>query len=248
MKIATLNLRHNQDRWDERFPLVVDSLHDEQADVIGLQEVWLEIHQAHMIADALNQHTPQQPYDVYLQPKWGDQPVEGIAILSRLPALAHERLELPEGQRIAQRIVVNVDGKSVNIANTHLHHRPQEDESIRLPQMQALLTWMFERAPDRWLLTGDMNAQPESTTIAAALDRLQSAYYDVHQQQPVTFPTPLVADQLPDWAWTIDYIFYTARSMRVSGCHVMADQAAPDDPKLYPSDHFGLAAQVEVMA
>ncbi|MBZ0302048.1 MAG: endonuclease/exonuclease/phosphatase family protein [Anaerolineae bacterium] len=248
MKIATLNLRHNQDRWEDRFPLVVDTLSREQADVVGLQEVYLPIQQAQRIAEAVNAREPARQYTVYVEPKWGPQPVEGVALLSRLPILDQERLELPEGERVAQRITVEVDGQRVHIANTHLHHRPIEDESIRLAQMQALLDWMFSRADSGWVLTGDMNALPESTTIAAAEARLNSAYFTLHRQHPITFPTPLVADRWEGPDLCIDYIFCDAARLQVQEARMIADQGHADDPNLYPSDHFGLAAEVTIIA
>jgi endonuclease/exonuclease/phosphatase family metal-dependent hydrolase len=242
MKIVTLNLRHNADRWEERFPLVVDCLHQEQADVIALQEVYLPIQQAHLIADALNSRTPHLPYAVYVEPKWGDDPWEGVGLLTRLPVLEHARLELPEGQRVAQRLLVVENDTRFHIANTHLHHRPIEDESIRLPQMQALITWMQSQSAAGWLLTGDMNAEPDSTTIHTAQEYLQSTYTTVHGTQPITFPTPLVAANFPDLAITIDYIFYDPRVFTVENAWVTANQPHPADPTLYPSDHFGLGA------
>lgn len=246
MRIITLNLRHNQDRWDERLPLVVDCLHREQADVIGLQEVYLPIQQAHIVADALNAQTPSQPYSVWVEPKWGSEAdVEGIALLSRLPVLEHERLELPEGQRVAQRIVIEVAGMPVNIANTHLHHRPVEDESIRLPQMRALLDWMFSRASQRWLLTGDMNALPDSPTILAASERLQSAYFSLHGEHPITFPAPLAYSSRADFRACIDHIFFDS-ALRVTGGRIIGDETPPHDPTLSASDHLGLSADFEL--
>lgn len=242
MKFVTLNLRHNADRWEDRFPLVVDCLHQEQADVIALQEVYLPIQQAHLIADALNQHTPQAPYAVYVEPKWGAEVWEGIALLTRLPVLETERLELPEGQRVAQRLLVTHNEAHFHIANTHLHHRPIEDESIRHPQMQALITWMQARSATGWLLAGDMNAEPTSSTIHTAQQYLQSAYTTIHSTQPMTFPTPLVAADFPNIALTIDYIFYDALVFQVENAWVTANQPHPTDPTLYPSDHFGLGA------
>ena len=239
MKIATLNLRHNNDRWTERFPLVVEALADAQADVVGLQEVWLPIKQAHVIAEALLDRG--MSYDAYVEPKWGPNPLEGIAFLSKLPILDTARLELPEGNRVAQRIAVEVNGKRLNIANTHLHHRP-DDESIRLPQMQALLAWMYAHDGDRWVLTGDMNARPESETIMAAQQRLHSAYDAVHGHAPITFPTPLVTDDY--LSVCIDYIFFDSATIRVTDAKLIADNVHPDDDTLYPSDHYGLAADI----
>jgi endonuclease/exonuclease/phosphatase family metal-dependent hydrolase len=235
MKIATLNLRHNNDRWPERLPLVVEALRQTNADVIGLQEVWLPIQQADLIATALNQHTPDRPYSVHVESKWGDDPVEGAAILSRLPVLDSARLDLPHEPRVAQRITVEINGQPVHIANTHLHHRPR-DESIRLPQMQTVLDWMFAHSSERWLLTGDMNAQPDTSTINAALQRLKSAYFEIHHEQPLTFPTPLVTlENYPPVC--IDYIFYDANRFNAKSAAVFANQPHPDDETLYPSDH-----------
>lgn len=245
MKIITLNLRHNADRWDERFPLVVSALQAEQADMIGLQEVYIPIGQAHRIADALNRYRPDTPYAVYIEPKAGDSPEanEGIGLLTRLPVLEHARLELPGGQRVAQRATVVYAGRTLHIANTHLHHRPVEDESIRLPQMQALLDWMFDYSENGWLLTGDMNALPGSTTITTAAARLPSAYHSIHDSHPHTFPTPLVAANFPDIALTLDYIFYDPQTFQPAAARVVADRAHPNDPTLTPSDHFGVMAE-----
>lgn len=244
MKLLTLNLRHNEDRWEERFPLVVDIVAAEAPDVIAFQEVWLAFRQAHLIADALCQRAPQLAYEVYVEPKWGDNPVEGIGMLSRWPILERERLELPEGGRVAQRIRLEAGGHVFNVANVHLHHRPMEDESIRLPQMQRLLAWMREQ-PEGWLLAGDMNAMPGCATIAAAKTSLSSAYEVIHGREPdATFPTPLVSqDYAPGLAIVIDYIFFDTRHFKALDARRIADQPHPDDPTLYPSDHYGLAAE-----
>src|SRR5260370_8500782 len=54
MKLLTLNLRHDEDRWPERSELVLEELVREHPDVIAFQEVALHIDQAHFIADKLN--------------------------------------------------------------------------------------------------------------------------------------------------------------------------------------------------
>lgn len=57
MKLITYNLRHHANRWEERFPLVLALLLDEDADLIAFQEVFLllgEQNQAALIAEALN--------------------------------------------------------------------------------------------------------------------------------------------------------------------------------------------------
>lgn len=244
MKIVTLNLRHNNDRWAERFPLVVDSLHAQQADVIGLQEVSIPTRQAHIIAEALNQRTPGQPYSVLVEPKWGaGRDHEGVGILTRLPVQEHARWDLPMGERVAQRITVEAAGRTIQIANTHLHHLPA-DESIRQPQVDALLDWMFAYSESGWLLMGDFNALPQSSTIQTVMQRLRSTYKTLHNSHPLTFPTPLSSDYKAEPARTLDYIFYDASVFQPTHAAIIADQPRPDDPSLYPSDHFGLVADV----
>jgi endonuclease/exonuclease/phosphatase family metal-dependent hydrolase len=248
LKVVTLNLRHNQDRWAERLPLVIDTLWGEQADVIALQEVWLGFQQAHLIAEQLNRQSPSSPYAVFVEPKWGENPVEGIGLLSRLPVIEHKRMELPEGERVAQSIRVAVDGKTIDIANTHLHHRPEKDESIRLPQMEVLLRWMFEQSDHHWILTGDMNAVPTSSTIQLAKKRLTSAYEAVYgHEPPATFPTPLVKDSYAGLSVVIDYIFFDPSALRIKNARVIANQSHPNDAQLYPSDHYGLTAEIEII-
>lgn len=245
MKIVTLNLRHDRDRWEERFPLLVDVLDSEQPDVMAFQEVALYIDQAHMIAEELNRRSSACPYTVYLAPGKGDNPLLGIALLSRLLIQEHDYIDLPGQWRVAQRIVAVLDGKVVNIANTHLHHLPIYDEAIRLPQMRVVLEWMYAHDEHHWLLCGDMNAQPGSATILAVTERLHSIFPTLHGTQPVTFPTPLVsANYPPGLAVTPDHIFYDAATMTALSAEIIANQSHPDDSTLYPSDHFGLAAEV----
>ncbi|MFN8527993.1 MAG: endonuclease/exonuclease/phosphatase family protein [Anaerolineae bacterium] len=246
MKIVTLNLRHDADRWSERYPLVVKALARQNADVIAFQEVAIPIRQAHMIAAELN---GEQPYAVHVQPKWGNQGHEGIAVLTRLAATVVEGLNLPHGSRVAQRVRVIIDGQAVNIINTHLHHEPENDESIRAPQARAILQWInrcAEQADNqRWVLLGDFNAQPHSETIQHIAESFQSAYAMCHSMEPLTFPTPLVADETyPPMA--IDYIFFNPSGFEVLNAHMIGTKAADHDPTLYPSDHFGLAAELRL--
>ena len=76
---------------------------------------------------------------------------------------------------------------------------------------------------------------------------MDSAYFSVHGEHPITFPTPLVADQRPGVAICIDYIYFDPATLRVTDAHVIANQSSSDDSTLYPSDHFGLAAKVELV-
>jgi len=245
IKVVTLNLRYTANRWQERFPMIVDSLHAEQPDIIGLQEVALKVQQAHLIQGALNYLTPDQPYKLRVAGDSFDPPILANAILSRYPIVDHERLCLPNNFRIAQRIVVHVEDAVLTIANTHLHHKPYRDESIRLPQMRALVDWLNLQSDGGKILLGDFNARPESETIAYARQSFKSAYEVIHGSEPdKTFPSPLVNQDFKPR--TIDYIFYSLNSFSVMSAKLIANEAHPDDTTLYPSDHFGVSAKFKI--
>lgn len=240
-KLLTLNLRHNADRWLERRPLVAAALAAHDADVIAFQEVWLPIQQADLLAADLAALTKSPTYAIRVQPKSGAEfDREGIALLSRLPVLESSSLELPVGNRVAQRVRVLKDGHAFDVVNTHLHHEPVFDESIREPQMRALLDWL-NVSPDRnWLVCGDFNAQPQSSTVQRIAARFRSAYATLHGADPLTFPTPLVDYDYPPVA--LDYIFFDPARLTPTAAEVVAAQPAAHDARLYPSDHFGLTA------
>ena len=248
MKLMTLNLRHDANRWPERAGLIVEELMREQPDVIALQEVALSIEQAHFIARQLALCLPGQQYSVLVEPKRGLLPKEGIAFLSRLPVVEHARIDLPEGKRVAQYMRVEQDGQPYDIVNLHLHHRPHDNESVRLPQIQHVLGWMYTgRQPmlRRWIVAGDFNAAPGSAPIASLRKHLESAYAAVHGREPeYTAPTPLRTEEYGEaWVSTIDYIFFDPAALRVETARLAFNQPDPDDETLYPSDHFGLVAE-----
>ena len=241
IKVVTLNLRYTANRWQERFPIIVDILHAEQPDFIGLQEVALKIQQAHLIQGALNYLNPEKPYKLRVAEDTFEPAILANAILSRYPIIEHERLCLPHNFRIAQRIHVQLNDTVLTIANTHLHHKPYTDESIRLPQMKAVVDWLNHQDGDSVILMGDFNARPESETVDYIQQSLHSAYKAVHGHEPdKTFPTPLIDKAFKPR--TIDYIFFSKNSLDVTQAKLIGNQAHPDDSTLYPSDHFGVCA------
>lgn len=238
MKVLSFNLRADANRWQERFPLVVNALYEADADIIGLQEVRLKIEQANIISEALNERM-EHPYEVFLCVDWYQPHILANAFLSRIPIQAHERLELPEGYRTAQRLLINYTGQTIQIANTHLHHKPYNDKQIRRKQMQTILNWLD--AP--FILMGDMNARPNSSTIALAKEHAQSAYATAHGGEPdYTFPTPLRTDKVLAKR-TIDYIFVHDH-LHVNDATLIGASQPTDDPQLYISDHLGICATI----
>jgi endonuclease/exonuclease/phosphatase family metal-dependent hydrolase len=247
MRILTFNLRHDADRWNDRFPLVVKMLRDEKPDIIAFQEVALEIQQAGIICEEINHHTNGPEYELFVEPKWGIKPREGIALLSRLPVKEAQRLNLPIGRRVAQRISLSVGEMIVDIYNTHLHHLPPLNETIRLRQAKSLLRWIHVQTQRNHpaILMGDFNATPDSSTITLVKSYFLSGYQQFNQTEPVsTFPTPLVKVNFPKTV--IDYIFLQPGLFTIQDARLTGTTAHTDDPTLYPSDHYGIVMDISI--
>ncbi len=242
--VATLNIRNLADRWNERLPLLLADMAALQPDVMGLQEVVYPLQQDRLLGAAGEAH--------YAAVRgWAGRPEYGNSLLVKAP-LAHERLErLDLGlTRSAHRVLVSLPGGGrLVFAVTHLHH-PPEAHAERLAQVEQLLAWL-EGAPehDAMAVVGDFNADPREAAYARmGAAGFRSALLAANGAEPtVTWPSGLQApamdtDGEPD---CLDYIWLRG-SIEVEEARVVFDRPAVDDPTLYPSDHFGLAARIRV--
>jgi endonuclease/exonuclease/phosphatase family metal-dependent hydrolase len=267
LTVATLNLRSNVDEWERREPLIVDELAALRPHLIALQEVWLPIEQSRRLAQRINERLPEsEPEYVSIErSQWRLWNVpsgrEGIAILSRLPLHSSAGINLPTGGRVTLSARVFWGEQLVDFICTHLHHEdPVDPDAVRREQVRVLHAWLDERAttdaatgvqPVLTVLTGDFNATPETGAAADLYARWRSAYAVVHGAEPEwTFGTPLAdrnnrARGRDPWHGTLDYIFVPPKT-RVLEARLICNQPAPDDPALYPSDHVGVWAEVEV--
>lgn len=247
MRFMTFNLRHHADHWLDRLPLVVEMIIQEDPDVLALQEISLEIEQANQILERVNPRV-KTPYQAVIEPKWSGHHREGIGFFSRIPFLDTERLELPEGGRVAQRATIITDGVMVNLYNTHLHHLPPFSESIRLTQTHLLLKWLRLRNQkgSATILAGDFNASPSSKTINTILQEMISSFNSVHGSEPErTFPTPML--KVPYGPVTIDYIFLSPGGFQVHEARLTGTVPSKIDANLYPSDHYGLLVELSLI-
>ena len=195
IRVGTLNLRNTSDRWKERAPLLIEQLLALRLDVLGLQEVRVPAKQARWIVDQVNGRIgdDEAPYRFYQTNNTGFAGrLEGIAIMSRLPILEKEWLDLGGGSRVAQRVrVTPYPGAAFDFYNTHLHHKDDAD-TLRLEQAARILGWIDERPGVPQVLVGDFNAQPPAPPVQFVTERLRSAHVAVHGREPErTVPTPL---------------------------------------------------------
>jgi len=246
-KVATLNLFNRMGDWEKRAPLVIDQLEALSPDVIAFQEVDLMLDQGMWVARQINLRLKERPhYRIKHAASPGKRAsYHGIGTLSRLEFLEHEVLDLMTFERVAQRMVFHCGDRPFAFVNTHLHH-PPEAEAERAQQIEYLLGWL-ER-DSRGLpavIAGDFNSYAHEKAVALMKSRFRSAFEATHGREPEkTWPTP-VNDFDPSPPGTLDYI-YVSGEFRVVEAGLVFDTPAPTDARLYPSDHLGLFAVLEL--
>ncbi len=245
LRVATLNLRNLADRWEERLPLLLADTAALRPDLLGLQEVVYPMQQDRLLAAAT-------PDEHAIERGWAGRPEYGNSLLVRrplAPAGAAERLDL-DLQRSAVRVIVDLgDGASLLVAVTHLHHLGP-DAALRDEQAAALVAWL-DAAPatTAQLVLGDFNAAPSEAAYARmSRSGFRSAFAEANGAEPaVTWPSGLQAPAMDtdgDPA-CLDYVWLRGAA-RAAEAHLWADRPAAGDATLYPSDHVGLAALLEV--
>ncbi len=244
LHVATLNIRNLADRWSERLPLLLADMAALQPDLLGLQEVVYPMQQDRLIGAA-----GEGRYGVVRG--WAGRPEYGNSLLVREPlsAEAMERLDLGL-DRSALRTTVRLDGENeLLIVVTHLHHEVDGAQE-RDRQTEQLLDWLAS-APDvrARVVVGDFNAHPtEPSAERMRAAGYRSAYAEANGSDPaVTWPSGIQAPGMDTDGEPacLDYIWVRG-CVRVASARLAFDRPDPDDPTLYPSDHLGLAARLEV--
>ena len=254
LRVLTLNILIDLQLWDWRGQAIVAALKDSSPDIIALQEVHLSPNTAQWIAERLD------GYQLYLAPDSGMKlGQEGLAILSRLPVSQHIILDLGSQNRKAQVIHFSQTGQKYALINTHLFWQAGYAPE-RQKQAQMLLDYL-EGLPGHihQILCGDFNDTPTSPTIKLVKTKLRSAYEAKHgHETPFTFPTPLMRAEAHQASLaanpvlsspfeketeTIDYIFVSP-GLEVHDVKLACDSPHPNQPQIYPSDHYGLLAEI----
>ncbi|MBI4307175.1 MAG: endonuclease/exonuclease/phosphatase family protein [Chloroflexi bacterium] len=245
-RVALLNLYQGFTRWDERRHLVVEGVLALKPDVLVLNEISIPVQSGHWLQATLKENGRE--YALLQQSKTGAlSQAEAQGILTTAPIVASENFDYRSRDRVAQVATLRLDGRLVDVWATHLHHVSEED-GLRQYQVQKLLGWIHDRpGPSATVVAGDFNATPDSMTVQL----MRNAGFSPTQTQP-TSRTALAevgearmdADG-PSLKWCIDYIWADAR-IAVTDTGLWADKPHPEDPKLWPSDHVGVWADLQV--
>ena len=245
-RVVTLNLEQDHKRWDARRPLIDAEVAALKPDVLALNEVSIPLQSARALRQSATARLGAD-YHLVQQTRTGAlAAIEGEALLTRFPVIETGNLDFQTGGMVALVARLQVSGTPVDVYVTHLY-MSRGDDDLRLHQVRQLLAWI-DRRDDvaARVVCGDFNAtlsQPSAALMATRFRPTQTA--------PTAF-TPLAdADGTvshPYWPRLdrcIDYV-WTAGPLAVIASGVCFNRPSPDDPTLWPSDHAGVWADLEL--
>jgi endonuclease/exonuclease/phosphatase family metal-dependent hydrolase len=249
VKVATLNIFNRMGQWGHRAPLLIDQLEILEPDIIGLQEIDLMLDQGMWISRQVNGRMGEKPhYRIKHAANTGQRAsFHGIATLARLPFEDHEMLDLMTFERVTQRMTFRAGDSPFVFINTHLHH-PVEAQQERVEQVELMFAWLDRDARNLpTILVGDFNAyaEPPEPAVKLLKSRFRSAHEAKHGSEPEwTWTTPVnTYDDSPHG--TLDYIFVSP-DITVVDAGLAFNTPDKLDPNMYPSDHIGLYAVLEL--
>ena len=239
--VVTWNIRGKAQPDLERVGQMLDSF---GADVVALQEG--QRRQASALAQRLSWVTAHWSFKHLPFPS----PAEGHAVLSPHRLVGEETVTLSEGEpfwsyrrRIAQLCALDVGGRTLHLANTHL---ASDDRAARAEQAERLLTQVQPGS----LVAGDLNASPDGAVLRLFRGAgLRDAWAELH-------PDAQGAEGATNWrlhdpddrpSKRIDYVLVPA-GVRVVVANVPS--AVDDDLSAYRrlSDHLPVRVEVEIFA
>jgi endonuclease/exonuclease/phosphatase family metal-dependent hydrolase len=214
-------------------------------DVIMLNEVEKNTYWGHEDQPAryealMQQLTGRQWYALFSQ-EFGDWSANGKGhlILSTYP-LGWTAREAISYDRVIGAAGITVNGRSLSLIVTHLD---PESQSRRLTQAKEVTAWSASLAENR-ILTGDMNAWPDQTSIAQLNTQYRDSWTDAtNKGKAIQF-----SGLSPDGATKngrIDYIYF---SKGAGNLGVLQSQVVDtrDANNVRPSDHRPVLTTFEV--
>jgi endonuclease/exonuclease/phosphatase family metal-dependent hydrolase len=250
IKVMSFNLRTRVasdgiNCFDNRVDRILETIRTESPDLIGFQEA----------TDGMREIISNAISDEYIMLGAGrnaDYTGEGVPIAFKrsfaslfsfetfwlsatpsAPGSCFEKVEQSRCPRIAviAKLVPNGYGKTITFCNTHLDHM---SDTARLLGMSTILQKLSE-CGEGLILTGDMNARPDSLPITAA------RAFDGGRLLEASEPIDATFHAWGSRAIKIDYIFSDLPS---SNAYHVPDEPAEGQP--YISDHYPICATLSL--
>lgn len=204
---------------------IINLIKKHSPDLVALQEVDVntnrsnKLNQPEILANKLNMHVR---FGKTIDFDGGEY---GLAILSKFPIHKHQVIKLPSTPasnaepRILQSIQVQLSNQlQLRFGNTHLD--AQKANTNRLMQVQAI-TEITQQEKLPFILTGDLNAPPNSKEIALLKSLFAPTCSACVPTYPAENPTKI-----------IDYILYHSPEidMKVTHHRVLSSQTSDHRP------------------
>jgi endonuclease/exonuclease/phosphatase family metal-dependent hydrolase len=233
---VTWNLFNHEPTFAARLPLIVRTLAAQQADVAALQEVPPEGGVEYALARELDYDSVASVSFLRPDDGWSER----LVVLSRLPIVEFEPLELRPGVPNALRTRLVTGKGRLDLYNVHQHPR---DEALRQREIGRVLATADARRAVPAVVAGDFNATPGTAGFGDA-HGFRSAYEMANGEHPArTFATPLRRDleRLP--AVALDHVLVEPARVKVIGAGLFGQAVAEGE---WPSDHWGLRVTLEM--
>ncbi len=248
LSVLSYNIENDDGDWSGRFAFMLEEIRNMEVDVIGLQEVLQHENldnQAMQMADSLG-------FYYYFDSVDDEDQVHrfGNAIVSRYPIeeTNFRALKPLSYYRNAIHARINVNGHTVDMYNTHLHHTPI-DHHIREEQIDDLLDFIEETSNEEFIfVTGDFNANPDWDEMQQMYETLQDVYPLFHENHLGPEHATL-NHRLGHQMRRIDYVFFNKASIDhlvPLSAEIVMDQEH-EDPEM-ENDHFGVFATFDLLA
>lgn len=247
LRIATLNIEQNHKRWELRRELIVDQLGALSPDMLALNEIHIPEQTGRWLQRAAAERLGRK-YALLQQSKVGaDGRLQGEGLLARHPVIETASLDYRSHDCVAQVARFEIDGRFLDIYVTHLI-AARVGDSARQYQVEQLLEWVRSRSDAQVsIVCGDFNAAPDQPSI-----RLMCRAFRPTQSEATAF-TPLREPEgeptHPEWPRfdrCIDYIWIKGQA-KIQATGLCFNQPAEDNPNLWPSDHIGVWADLELI-
>lgn len=268
LRIVTFNLYHGgptSGLWgddgdlERRLAVVTRELRALGPDIVGLQEAswgWRRGSVAARLAEGLGLHHVYVPTTtrVLPVPLLGHLIIgamnfsEGPAVLSRFPILAREIHDLPRclkrwDPRVLLRAEVETPAGRLDVYSTHT----SRDDC----QLGRIAEVVGSRRQVGVILTGDLNTVEHAPALQALREEtgLVDAFRVANPGEPGLTVWQRLRAPAPTVSRRVDYILVRAAAggeVRVLGSRVVLDRPEPtEEGPLWPSDHYGVVADVE---
>ena len=273
LRVITYNLLHdgptsgffnNGTYLEERLDMVVREFKQLDADIIALQEASESRRHGNVpdrIAQALGFHIVYAPAtDRIFHVPFLDKAIvgimgfkEGAAILSRYPIVASHVYDLPRCRsRFEPRILVKAEIESpwgpVRVFSTHT----ARGDECQMERVGDIVRNDHDAGPS--ILMGDFNTVETSKVLTILRD--EAGFVDAFRAGNPNDPGPTVWQRIeapePTASRRVDFIFLAPGEMSMAvlrSSRIVLDRPGrlADGRTLWPSDHYGVFAELEIV-